>query len=48
MKVSKLLAITIEGTPRKRKELERVIRKLLEGYEGKRGVYNITVGEINK
>lgn len=44
---NKKLIITITGTDRKRRELERALRTFVTEYTGKKGVYNITVHEEN-
>lgn len=44
---TKKLIITIEGTDRKRRELERALRTFIDKYDNLKGVYNITVHEEN-
>lgn len=47
-KTIKELTIVVEGTDRKRKEIERVIRQTLNDYMNRRGVHDLKILEVNK
>lgn len=44
----KELTIIINGTDRKRKEIERVVRQALNDYQNRKGVYDLEIVEVNK